>query len=295
MELSTPRPPPPRRQASPRHRPGSGASAFRRGACRSRSARPGRNRSDPPAARCRRHTGNTGGASSFPDPPGWQTQLCLHRRSACHTGKKTHLRVNCGSETSNPNETCIYLNVLQASRFIFMALFIFVQEISQRQSRGHYLLADGPRHGYWEGPDHSPAQVLSLPLLTELAQLLLAVLVQGGAVLGLQQTQGHEERQHCKSSTGKDANGLDNRSRVYKSQNHKRLYRPSVCANTRNLTEGNYRPPEGLAPTLKTRRSLSEVHQTTVTGWDHTAVLGGEGQRSAVPRCRGLEAGAAAA
>lgn len=72
---------------SPRHRPGSGAWVFQRGACRSRSVRPGRSRSDRPAARCRRHTGNTEGANSCRDQPDWQTQLCLHRRSVCHTGK----------------------------------------------------------------------------------------------------------------------------------------------------------------------------------------------------------------
>lgn len=53
----------------------------------------------------------------------------------------------------------------------------------------HYLLADGSRHGYREGPDHSPSQVLSFSLLTELAQLLLLLLVQGATVQGLEQTQ----------------------------------------------------------------------------------------------------------
>lgn len=81
---------------SPRHRPDSGASVFQRGACRSRFVRPGRSRSDQPAARCRRHTGNTEGANNCSDPPDWQTQLCLHRRSACHTGKINLVEVEQG-------------------------------------------------------------------------------------------------------------------------------------------------------------------------------------------------------
>lgn len=53
-----------------------------------------------------------------------------------------------------------------------------------------YLLADGSRHGNGEGPDHSPSQVLSFPLLAELAQLLLLLLVQGVAVPGLERREG---------------------------------------------------------------------------------------------------------
>lgn len=51
-----------------------------------------------------------------------------------------------------------------------------------------YLLADGPRHGDWEESDDAPAQVLSLPLLTEKTQLLLLLLVQRVTVLRLQET-----------------------------------------------------------------------------------------------------------
>lgn len=145
--------------SSPRHRPGSAASASRRGACRSRSARPGRSRSGQPAARCRRRTGNTAGASSSLDPPGWQTRLCLHRRSAGHTGRGGGAEaVESGRNTRPPG----------------------------RERRPQHLLADGSRHGYREGPDGAPPQVLPFPLLTELAQLLLLLLVQGVAVLGLE-------------------------------------------------------------------------------------------------------------
>lgn len=51
-----------------------------------------------------------------------------------------------------------------------------------------YLLADGSRHSYWEKSDDASAQVFSFPLLTEQTQLLLLLLVQSVAVLGLRET-----------------------------------------------------------------------------------------------------------
>lgn len=72
---------------SPHRKPGIGAWASQRGAGRSRSVRPGRSKWDRPAAHYRRHTGNTEGANSCRARLDWQTQLCLHRRSVCHTGK----------------------------------------------------------------------------------------------------------------------------------------------------------------------------------------------------------------
>lgn len=59
-----------------------------------------------------------------------------------------------------------------------------------------YLLADGSRHGYWEGPDDASSQVLSFPLLTELTQLLLLLLIQGVTVMGLADTQMSRARRY---------------------------------------------------------------------------------------------------
>lgn len=108
--------------------------------------------------------------------------------------------VNYGSETANPSPACRHtqLKVLQAYALIFMSLLSKKSARAIKKTTSAYLLADGPHHGEGEGPDHSPPQVLSLPLLAELAQLLLLLLAQGAAVVRLEQTQGGEEGEFTK-------------------------------------------------------------------------------------------------